>query len=219
MAYVGAYVIKSYDNFNSFIQDKYTLIPAVIIICVSVAMFIFGLVGCCATIRESKVGLTFFFMIIMGLFAAEVAALVFSFIYQGKINADLERSMNEVFMKYDGQGAETTAVDYLQTQLQCCGVMNYTSWSNTTWFSSHNNTVPPSCCKNGTQCTGRLDQPNLLNTQGCEVQLVRLLQDVLGYAMLVILGFAIIKFFGMLSVCVITCRTGSRRSGYQPLYA
>ncbi len=59
LAYVGAYVIRSYDNFDSFIQDKYTLIPAAIIIGVSVVMFIFGLVGCCATIRESKLGLTF----------------------------------------------------------------------------------------------------------------------------------------------------------------
>ena len=59
LAYVGAYVIKSYDNFDSFVQDRYTLIPAAIIIGVSVVMFIFGLVGCCATIRESKVGLSF----------------------------------------------------------------------------------------------------------------------------------------------------------------
>ncbi|XP_070759795.1 tetraspanin 36 [Enoplosus armatus] len=221
LAYVGAYVIRSYDNFDNFIQDKYTLIPAAIIIGVSVVMFIFGLVGCCATIRESKVGLSFFFLIIMVIFAAEVAALVFSFIYQGKISGDLERSMSNVFTKYDGQDPETKAVDYLQTQLQCCGVRNYTNWSNTTWFTSHNNTVPLSCCKNSTatQCTGRLDQLDLLNVDGCEPKLDRLLQDVLGYAMLVILGFAIIKFFGMLSVCVITCKTGSRRNGYQPLYA
>lgn len=52
-------MIKSYDNFDSFIQDRYTLIPAVIIICISAVMFIFGLVGCCATIRESKLGLGF----------------------------------------------------------------------------------------------------------------------------------------------------------------
>lgn len=59
LAYVGAYVIKSYNSFDSFIQDRYTLIPAAIILCISAVMFIFGLVGCCATIRESKVGLGF----------------------------------------------------------------------------------------------------------------------------------------------------------------
>ncbi|KAF0033963.1 hypothetical protein F2P81_014029 [Scophthalmus maximus] len=197
LAYIGAYVIRSYNNFDSFIQDKYALVPAAIII-----------------------GISIFFLIIMAIFAAEVAALVFSFIYQGKISGDLERSMNESFAKYDGQGTETKGVDYLQSQLQCCGVKNYTSWSNTTWFTSHNNTVPLSCCKNNTtQCTGRMDQPDLLNVQGCEVKLGSLIEGVWRYAMLVILGFAIIKFFGMLSVCVINCQTGSRRSGYQPFYA
>ncbi|XP_029999706.1 tetraspanin 36 [Sphaeramia orbicularis] len=222
LAYVGAHVIQSYDTFGNFIQDKYTLVPAVIIIGISVVMFIFGLVGCCSTLRESKVGLSFFFVIIMLIFAAEVAALVFSFIYRGKVTDDLERSMTTVFSNYGGQEtqADTSAVDFLQRELQCCGIHNYTSWSNTTWSIRNNNTVPHSCCKNNSaQCTGRLDQPDLLNVQGCEPKLESLLKDALGYAMLVILGFAIVKFFGMLSVCVITCRTGSRRSGYQPLYA
>lgn len=88
-------------------------------------------------------------MIIMLIFAAEVAALVFGFIYRGKvrhprctpkhsrdilfwilyilwhfsphqITQDSERSMNEVFMKYDGQSTEANAADYLQTQVCCC---------------------------------------------------------------------------------------------------
>lgn len=39
-----------------------------------------------------------------------------------QINADLERSMSEVFVHYDGQTTETKAVDYLQTQV---GVIFY----------------------------------------------------------------------------------------------
>jgi len=58
LAYVGAYVIQSYGTFESFIQDKHTLIPATIIIGISVVMFIIGLMGCCATLRESKFGLS-----------------------------------------------------------------------------------------------------------------------------------------------------------------
>ncbi|XP_061135823.1 tetraspanin 36 [Syngnathus typhle] len=220
LAYVGSQVLSSYDTFENFIQNKYTVIPAVVIIGISVVMFIFGLLGCCATMRESKVGLSCFFLIIMVMFAAEVAVLVLSFIYQGKVNGDLENSMNSVFAKYDGEDPETRTVDLLQTKLQCCGVRNYTSWFNTTWYQSHNGTVPESCCKNvSTPCTGRLDQLNLLNLEGCEAKLEHLVKDLLKYAMLVILGFAIIKFFGMLSVCVIACKSNSRRSGYQPLYA
>ncbi|KAL0979789.1 hypothetical protein UPYG_G00189700 [Umbra pygmaea] len=219
LTYVGSYIIQSYNNFDKFLEDKYTLIPAAIIITVGVVMFVIGVVGCCATLRESTVGLSCFLMIILAMFAAEVTALVFGFIYQSRIKGDLERSMSDVFQKYDGNNPESRAVDYLQSQLQCCGVQNYTNWTTTTWFSQSNNTVPISCCKkNNTLCTGRLDQLDLINTQGCEGKLEQLLQDVMSYAMLVILGFAIIKFFGMLSVCVITCKKSSR-PGYQPLYA
>ncbi|XP_051964465.1 tetraspanin-36-like [Xyrauchen texanus] len=218
LAYVGSYVIKSYNNFEDFVADRYTLIPAAIIIGVAVVMFVIGTVGCCATLKESKVGLGFFLFIIMVIFAAEVTAFVFSFIYRGRIKGDLEKSMSEVFQKYDGVNTESHAVDYLQSQLQCCGVQNLTDWTASTWYGTHNNSVPHSCCKaNTTQCSGLLNQPELLNTQGCESKLEQMLQDVLSYAMLVILGFAIIKLFGMISICVITCR--SKRHDYQPLYA
>ena len=52
-------MIKSYSNFDNFLQDKYTFISAGIIIPVGVVMFIIGTVGCYATLRESKVGLSF----------------------------------------------------------------------------------------------------------------------------------------------------------------
>lgn len=59
LAYVGSYVIKSYNSFEDFVSDKYSVIPAAIIIGVAVVMFVIGIVGCCATLRESKVGLGF----------------------------------------------------------------------------------------------------------------------------------------------------------------
>ncbi|XP_062854988.1 tetraspanin 36 [Trichomycterus rosablanca] len=217
LAYVGSYVIHSYKNLNEFKVDQYVFIPAVIIIAVAVVLFFIGIVGCCATLRESKIGLGIFFMVILLIFAAEVAAFVCGFIYRGRIKGDLEKSMFEVFKKYKADSPETNAVNYLQSQLKCCGVHNYTDWKNTTWFSSHNNSVPSSCCKENTTCTGEINHPELLNTQGCEAKLERLLQDVLSYSMLVVLGFALIKIFGMFSVCVIACR--SSRNDYQPLYA
>lgn len=51
-------MINSYDNFEGFIQDKYTLVPAAIILGISAVLFFFGMLGCCSTIRESKAGLS-----------------------------------------------------------------------------------------------------------------------------------------------------------------
>lgn len=219
LAYVGHYVIKSFGSFENLIQNKSNLIPAAIIIGISVVMFVVGIVGCCSTLGESKCGLSCFFLIIMLIFAAEVTALVFSFIYRGKINGTLERPIRESLSKYNGQeNSDTEAVDSMQTLLKCCGVKNYTDWTNTTYFST-NKTLPLSCCKNSSspQCNGKLAQPEQFNTEGCEPKLEKFIQDVLTYAMLVVVAFAIIKFFGMVSVCAITCK--SRRSGYEPLYA
>lgn len=75
-------------------------------------------------------------------------------------------SLSYIFL--DSSWVLTSACSPLvSAQLQCCGVRNITSWSSTTWGTSHNGTVPLSCCKNSTstQCTGRLDQPDLLNVE------------------------------------------------------
>lgn len=58
LCYVGAYVFITFDDYDHFFQDVYTLIPAVIIIIVGALLFIIGLIGCCATVRESHCGLT-----------------------------------------------------------------------------------------------------------------------------------------------------------------
>ena len=47
----------TYDDYDHFFEDVYTLIPAVVIIAVGALLFIIGLIGCCATVRESRCGL------------------------------------------------------------------------------------------------------------------------------------------------------------------
>lgn len=49
------------------------------------------------------------------------------------------------------------------SQMECCGVLNYTDWSTRPWFTSHNS-VPKSCCKANTTCSGQLNHPEVLNT-------------------------------------------------------
>lgn len=58
LCYIGAYVFITFDDYDHFFEDVYTLIPAVIIIAVGALLFIVGLIGCCATVRESHCGLT-----------------------------------------------------------------------------------------------------------------------------------------------------------------
>ncbi|KAM8962368.1 tetraspanin-36-like [Pelodytes ibericus] len=217
LCYVGIKVIVTYKQYEEFLGNNYVMLPAVIILCIAVVMFIIGLLGCCATIKESSFGLGCFMFLISAIFAGGVAALVVGLVYKDKINPELEKNMDNLFNKYNGKNVESSAVDFIQEQLQCCGIKNYTSWNNGTWHDQTlNSSVPYSCCRrNVTNCNGTMDDPEKINTEGCEAKLETLLHNVLGYSLLVILGFAIIELFGLVSMCVVSCR-GSR-SGYQLL--
>lgn len=67
LCYIGAYVFITYDDYDHFFEDVYTLIPAIIIIVVGTLLFIIGLIGCCATIRESSCGLATVSMVYLDL--------------------------------------------------------------------------------------------------------------------------------------------------------
>ncbi|XP_077202894.1 tetraspanin-36-like isoform X2 [Paroedura picta] len=219
LAYVGGYVLNTSKTYDPFRQDQYVLLPAVIIIGVAVVMFIIGLLGCCSTLRESRIGLGVFLFIILLIFIAEVSAFVLGFIYRSKVESDFRQPLQHVFQEYDGKNSQSHAIDYLQDELQCCGVGNYTDWIGSRWYNtSGNHSIPASCCKEQFRknCTGSLGKLQYLNTEGCADKMVFAIQSVLSYAMLVVLGFAIVKFFGMMSICVLTCR---RDNGYDRLHS
>ncbi|XP_067886078.1 tetraspanin 36 [Heterodontus francisci] len=217
LTYVGAILLSTFKNYNHFFEDRYTVLPAVVIIGIALVMFVIGIIGCCATLRESRCGLGLFMFILLIIFAAEVSAFVLGFVYRRRVHEGVDNSMAVVFAKYNGKNSESRAVDYLQEQMQCCGIKNYTYWETTDWLIKGNKTFPLSCCKHqfSSNCTGSPSHPELLNTAGCEVKLENGLESILSYAMLVILGFAIIQFFGMISICVIGCR--QKQTDYQPL--
>uniref|UniRef100_A0A8B9GV62 Tetraspanin-3 n=1 Tax=Astyanax mexicanus TaxID=7994 RepID=A0A8B9GV62_ASTMX len=161
LCYVGAYVFITYDDYDHFFEDVYTLIPAVVIIAVGGLLFIIGLIGCCATIRESRCGLATFVIILILVFVTEVVVVVLGYIYRAKV--EVNHSIQKVYNEYNGTNSDapSRAIDYVQRQLHCCGITNYLDWRNTSWFNeSRNNSVPLSCCKpNVSNCTGSLSRP------------------------------------------------------------
>lgn len=215
LAYVGINVIVTYKQYEKVLDNMYVMLPAVIILCVAVFMMLIGCLGFCSTIQESCCGLGCFITLISVILAAGVVSLVLGLVYKDKINPELEKNMELFFQKYDGKNVDSSAVDFIQEELQCCGIKNYTSWQNTTWFKT-NHTVPISCClKNATHCTGDLKELDKIYTKGCEAKVENLLQKVLSLSMLIILGFVIVELICLISLCVVYRKSNSW--GYETL--
>ncbi|XP_056123285.1 tetraspanin-3b [Rhinichthys klamathensis goyatoka] len=212
LCYIGAYVFITYDDYDHFFEDIYTFIPAMVIIAVGTLLFVIGLIGCCATIRESPCGLVTFSAVLLLVFATEVVVVVLGYIYRAKVEAVVNQSIQKVYNEYKGTNtdAPSRAVDYVQRQLYCCGIHNYSDWMNTHWFiESKNNSVPVSCCKPTiSNCTGTLMRPGDLYPEGCEVLVVKKLKDIMLYVILAALTFAAIQMLGLLCACVVLCRRG-----------
>ncbi|XP_061772965.1 tetraspanin-3-like isoform X1 [Nerophis ophidion] len=212
LCYVGAYVFITFDDYDHFFEDVYTLIPAVVIIAAGALLFIIGLIGCCATVRESHCGLTAFVVILLLVFLTEVAVVVLGYVYRAKVEDDVNDTIQEVYNEYNGtnSNAQSRAIEYLQRQLECCGIHNYSDWQNTPWFKvSKNNRVPVSCCKAniGGVCTGSLAHPEDLYQEGCEVLVVKKLKEIMMYVICTAFTFSAIQILGMLSACVVLCRS------------
>ena len=51
----------------------------------------------------------------------------------------------KVYKTYNGTNpdAASRAIDYVQRQLHCCGIHNYSDWENTDWFKETKNQSVP----------------------------------------------------------------------------
>uniref|UniRef100_A0A7N6A0A0 Tetraspanin-3 n=1 Tax=Anabas testudineus TaxID=64144 RepID=A0A7N6A0A0_ANATE len=136
------------------------------------------------------------------------------------VEDEVNSSIKKVYDEYSGtnSNAQSRAIDYVQRQLHCCGIHNYSDWQYTHWYEeSKNNSVPISCCKATVgSCTGSLTHPEDLYQEGCEALVVKKLKEIMMYVIWAALTFAAIQMLGMLCACVVLCRR-SRDPAYELL--
>nr|ACJ65496.1 CD9 antigen [Cyprinus carpio] len=105
------------DASTVFLTGVYILIVA------GAIMMVVGFLGCCGAIRESTCMLGLFFVFLLIIFAAEVAAGIWGLSNQENIVTDVQRFYTEVFNKYKEtkQEALRESLRAIQYGLRCCG--------------------------------------------------------------------------------------------------
>ena len=86
-------------------------------------------------------------VILFGILVAQFGAGIAAFAMKGDLNDAIETKMVDGMANYGAEdhGGVTETWDFVQQEVHCCGVNNFTDWRSVEGW--HNGSVPRSCCK------------------------------------------------------------------------
>ncbi|KAM9311300.1 tetraspanin-11-like [Gastrophryne carolinensis] len=207
---MGLWTLMEKSSYISFLANSTLSVSAYILLLAGGLVAVTGFIGCCAVIREHKTCLLLYLIILISVYAAELAAGLLSYIFYETISEELKESLNETIINDYGQPGMkhvTYAIDHLQQDFRCCGSNSSDDWKYSLYVSKVNNSgviVPDSCCKSMTVKCGRRDHPsNIYKVEGgCMTKLEEFIQDHLLLIGAVSVGIACYQLIGItMSAC------------------
>lgn len=209
LCFISSWVYRTYHDFDHLTESTLTLVPASIVLGVAVFMFLIGLLGCIAVCKESKILLSCYFCLILVVFLGEVVAGVLGYAYREEVEEVVSEGLTKAMDNYN-ETVMKEQMDFVQTQLHCCGIHNASDWlTSPVWSKDHNDTVPDSCCvdqSNLTLCQPVIGSKDIYN-EGCLSSLEHKFTTNLVYIASVTIAFALIQILGLISTCILICRT------------
>ncbi|XP_060764831.1 CD151 antigen isoform X2 [Neoarius graeffei] len=212
---VGIWTLVDKSDYVSLLSSSAYSFAAYVLIAAGAVVLLTGILGCCATIKESKRLLAVFFLLLLFIFLLEITAGIlaywhyeecFPFCYKlsDNLKTDLKETMVQKYQLPD-QEHITNAVDKLQQDMKCCGSNSSTDWQEGAWIQTlaDGRLVPDSCCKTPTHRCGMRDHPsNIYKVEGgCIYKLENFILEHLLILGGVGIGIAFLQIFGMLFTC------------------
>ncbi|KAM8909813.1 tetraspanin-6 [Spinachia spinachia] len=206
---VGVWGKVSLEAYISLASEESTNAPYVLI-GTGAIIVIFGLFGCFATCRGSPWMLKLYAMFLTLVFLAELVAGVSGFIFRHEIKANLGVAYKKAVSNYnssDASSRSSSAVDSIQRTLLCCGVNNFTDWSDTKYFKE--NGIPVSCCKSTSNCSPEIlkdlgKAETEVYTVGCFARVTLVMESNLGIVAGITFGLAFFQLIGIFLSCCLS---------------
>lgn len=185
------------------------LFPSIALIVVGSIIFVVAFFGCCGAIRESHCMIVTFATLLLTILIIQVAIAIYAFVVLK--NADNINFKNEyarnVFNKYKDSQDNQDFVDFIQKELECCGVDSSSDFSTVL-----NIAIPGSCC--GKDPENTCTPLNAYKT-GCVESLKDLFKSACAILGGVALGIAAIELVGIIfALCLANSIKNAERRGY-----
>uniref|UniRef100_A0A6M2E6Q5 Tetraspanin n=1 Tax=Amblyomma tuberculatum TaxID=48802 RepID=A0A6M2E6Q5_9ACAR len=144
----GGYSLHLFKKTGPVIGDDYVSAPVILIVVGSI-VFLVAFLGCCGAMQESYCMLMLFSVFLFLILVAEIAAGALGFVYKGKVDNIASDRFIQTLKDYKREDEGKVkpvkeAWDFIQHQLQCCGVNGPGDWMLYAKIPP-----PPSCCSDG----------------------------------------------------------------------
>ncbi|GCC29283.1 hypothetical protein chiPu_0007722 [Chiloscyllium punctatum] len=162
-----------------------------------------GLVGCYGVIKESKLLLMLFFLIMATIFIGEISCAIVILVFQTIVATVFEEEALYLLKNnYTGYGDKNFASygwDSVMAAFQCCGLNNYTDFIQSSYHKLKGRLYPKSCCHDPTSpdCDGFDTSDATIYSKGCLNAVITMIKKNSVVISGVAVGIAIIEMLAM----------------------
>nr|XP_009943993.1 PREDICTED: tetraspanin-1 [Opisthocomus hoazin] len=174
------------------------------LIAIGAVLLVIGFLGCYGAQKDSKCLLMMFFSVVLIIFIAEIAAAVVVLVYTGFAETLLTAVVTPVLKeKYGEDDGFTHIWNVTMKEVHCCGLNNYTDFTDSPWYQQHG-TYPLPCCDDELPCTGALAAEK--NVTGCFDQILAEIKTNTGVVGGVAAGIAALEIAAMAVSMYLYCQ-------------
>lgn len=212
---IGLWVTKTKASFEA-INDLLTL-PALLSVIMGVLMIIVGIIAIIGALREHLGLLRFFLVFVIIAFIVQIVIGVIAFVYREETVKMNSGQLKFAIKGYTENEDLQLAVDYIQSNLDCCGLTGPSDWDFNSNYSCANRdsslscSLPLSCCMEpepdclgGDSVRRRITSSRLhnhgINTLGCSFEFLMWIESHLDAVGATAMGFAILHILGIFIV-------------------
>ncbi|NXW19449.1 TSN1 protein, partial [Circaetus pectoralis] len=174
------------------------------LIVIGAILLVIGFLGCCGAQKESKCLLMMFFSVVLIIFIAEIAAAVVALVYTGLAETLLTAVVTPLLKEKYGVDRSLTHIwNVTMSEVHCCGLNNYTDFTDSYWYQTHE-TYPEPCCNDRQPCNGTLAAQS--KVPGCFDQILEEIKTNAGVVGGVAAGIAALEIAAMAVSMYLYCK-------------
>ena len=189
---ISAYFI-SINDLSSLTEGSnllYTLIPLIVIIVIALVLVALGFLGIIGGVIGNKAMLSIFSCVLVLVMVAQIAVGVLAVVFRTEVITHVSTGLVVNIERYNTSDTVKDTIDFIQTNLQCCGVTNITDW---------NDMIPDSCCLNQ-DC--ETNEPFMT---GCLTKIEATIIQSSAIVIVVAVLLALIETLGIVFACIVMC--------------